>query len=117
MSIGFLLFLIALLSSLIGLYGMFQKAGIAGWKAFIPFYNTWCMVDKMKLKIPILGDIQRKSAVSRFSRTLGTLVTSGVPILQALNITRDTAGNVVISCAIEKVYEVVKEGETIVIPF
>lgn len=73
-------------------------------------------IDTMKLKMPILGDIQRKSAVSRFSRTLGTLVTSGVPILQALNITRDTAGNVVISHAIEKVHEAVKEGETIVIP-
>ena len=73
-------------------------------------------IDTMKLKMPILGDIQRKSAVSRFSRTLGTLVTSGVPILQALNITRDTAGNVVISQAIEKVHEAVKEGETIVTP-
>ncbi len=74
------------------------------------------IIDNMKLKMPILGDIQRKSAVSRFSRTLGTLVTSGVPILQALNITRDTAGNVVISRAIEKVHEAVKEGETIVTP-
>ena len=63
MSISFLLFIIALISSLIGLYGMFQKAGIAGWKAFIPFYNTWCMVEKMQLKriwfflqfIPIVG--------------------------------------------------------------
>ena len=63
MSIGFLLFLIALIASLVGLYGMFQKAGIAGWKAFIPFYNTWCMVEKMQLKriwfflqfIPIVG--------------------------------------------------------------
>ena len=73
-------------------------------------------IDTIKLKMPILGDIQRKSAVSRFSRTLGTLVTSGVPILQALNITRDTAGNVVISHAIEKVHEAVKEGETIVTP-
>jgi type IV pilus assembly protein PilC len=73
-------------------------------------------IDKIKLRMPILGDIQRKSAVSRFSRTLGTLVTSGVPILQALNITRDTAGNVVISSAIEKVHEAVKEGETIVTP-
>ncbi len=73
-------------------------------------------VDTMKLNIPILGDIQRKSAVSRFARTLGTLVTSGVPILQALNITRDTAGNVIISQAIEKVHEAVKEGETIVTP-
>ncbi len=73
-------------------------------------------IDTMKLKMPIFGDIQRKSAVSRFSRTLGTLVTSGVPILQALNITRDTAGNVVISSAIEKVHEAVKEGESIVTP-
>jgi type IV pilus assembly protein PilC len=73
-------------------------------------------IDTAKLKMPVLGDIQRKSAVSRFSRTLGTLVTSGVPILQALNITRDTAGNVVISNAIEKVHEAVKEGETIVTP-
>ena len=87
------------------------------------FFNIWGRtavgrkaIDTIKLKMPILGDIQRKSAVSRFSRTLGTLVTSGVPILQALNITRDTAGNVVISRAIEKVHEAVKEGETIVTP-
>ncbi|MFT4176655.1 MAG: type II secretion system F family protein [Luteolibacter sp.] len=73
-------------------------------------------IDKLKLHLPIFGDIQRKSAVSRFSRTLGTLVTSGVPILQALNITRDTAGNVVISSAIDKVHEAVKEGESIVTP-
>jgi type IV pilus assembly protein PilC len=86
-------------------------------------FNLWgrtkggrTAIDTMKLKLPVLGDIQRKSAVSRFSRTLGTLVTSGVPILQALNITRDTAGNVIISQAIEKVHEAVKEGETIVTP-
>ena len=74
------------------------------------------MIDTMKLRLPIFGDIQRKSSVSRFARTLGTLVTSGVPILQALNITRDTAGNVVISTAISKVHEAVKEGESIVTP-
>jgi type IV pilus assembly protein PilC len=73
-------------------------------------------IDRLKLKLPIFGDIQRKSAIARFSRTLGTLVTSGVPILQALNITRDTAGNVVVSDAIEKVHEAVKEGESIVSP-
>ena len=89
----------------------------------VVLFNVWGrtnggrkVIDTLKLKMPILGDIQRKSAVSRFSRTLGTLVTSGVPILQALNITRDTAGNVVISHAIEKVHEAVKEGETIVTP-
>lgn len=74
------------------------------------------VLDQLKLRLPVIGDVQRKSAVSRFSRTLGTLVTSGVPILQALNITRETAGNVVISAAIEKVHEAVKEGETIVTP-
>ena len=58
----------------------------------------------------------RKSAISRFSRTLGTLVTSGVPILQALNITRETAGNAVIAKAISRVHESVKEGESIVQP-
>jgi type IV pilus assembly protein PilC len=74
------------------------------------------IVDASKLKIPIFGDIQRKSAIARFTRTLGTLVTSGVPILQALNITRDTAGNVVVATAIDKVHDAVKEGESIVTP-
>ena len=73
-------------------------------------------LDAMKLKIPLFGDILSKSSISRFSRTLGTLVTSGVPILQALSITRETAGNVVVSKAIDKVHESVKEGETIVTP-
>ncbi|MGJ8695015.1 MAG: type II secretion system F family protein [Verrucomicrobiaceae bacterium] len=73
-------------------------------------------VDNLKLKLPIFGDIQQKSAIARFTRTLGTLVTSGVPILQALNITRDTAGNMIVSNAIDKVHEAVKEGESIVTP-
>lgn len=74
------------------------------------------LVDMAKLRAPLFGDLTRKSAISRFSRTLGTLVTSGVPILQALNITRETAGNVVISDAIVKVHDAVKEGESIVHP-
>lgn len=73
-------------------------------------------IDTIKLKAPLFGDLTRKSAISRFSRTLGTLVTSGVPILQALNITRETAGNVIISDAIVKVHDAVKEGESIVHP-
>src|ERR1700736_6884591 len=71
-------------------------------------------VDHAKLRLPLLGDVIRKTAISRFSRTLGTLVTSGVPILQALNIPRETAGNVVIARAIAEVHEAVKEGESIV---
>jgi type IV pilus assembly protein PilC len=74
------------------------------------------MLDKIKLHTPLFGDLLRKSSISRFSRTLGTLVTSGVPILQALNITRDTAGNVIISDAVTKVHDAVKEGESIVQP-
>ena len=74
------------------------------------------ILDTFKLKAPLFGDLTRKSAISRFSRTLGTLVTSGVPILQALNITRETAGNTVIANAIMKVHDSVKEGESIVHP-
>jgi len=73
-------------------------------------------IDRLKLKMPLFGDILRKSSISRFSRTLGTLVTSGVPILQALNITRDTAGNATIADAVTKVHDSVKEGESIVHP-
>lgn len=74
------------------------------------------VIDNIKLKAPLFGDLTRKSSISRFSRTLGTLVTSGVPILQALNITRETAGNSVIAAAITKVHDSVKEGESIVNP-
>jgi type IV pilus assembly protein PilC len=74
------------------------------------------LLDKITLMMPLFGDLQRKSSISRFSRTLGTLVTSGVPILQALNITRDTAGNAVVADAVTKVHDAVKEGESIVAP-
>ena len=74
------------------------------------------VIDRIKLRAPLFGDLIRKSAISRFARTLGTLVTSGVPILQALNITRETAGNTVIANAITKVHDSVKEGESIVQP-
>jgi type IV pilus assembly protein PilC len=73
-------------------------------------------IDQFKLRIPLFGDLLRKTAISRFTRTLGTLVTSGVPILQALNITRETAGNSKIALAITKVHDSVKEGESIVQP-
>jgi len=72
--------------------------------------------DGFKLKMPLLGDLQLKSAISRFSRTLGTLVTSGVPILQALKITSETAGNQVITDSISQIHDAVKEGESIVTP-
>ena len=74
------------------------------------------IIDSFKLRMPLFGNLNRKTAISRFARTLGTLVTSGVPILQALNITRETAGNASIARAIYQVHDSVKEGESIVQP-
>ena len=72
--------------------------------------------DKVKLKMPVMGPVISRVAIARFTRTLGTLVSSGVPILQALMIVKETAGNVIISNAIAGVHESVKEGETITAP-
>ena len=72
--------------------------------------------DKVKLKMPVLGPVISRVSIARFTRTLGTLVSSGVPILQALTIVKETAGNVIISNAIAGVHESVKEGETITAP-
>lgn len=90
---------------------------------FVVAFKAWVATDKgrgifdaFKLRMPVLGDLQRKSAISRFSRTLGTLVTSGVPILQALKITGETAGNQVVTDAIGNIHDSVKEGESIVTP-
>ena len=66
--------------------------------------------------MPVLGPVISKVAISRFTRTLGTLVSSGVPILQALTIVKETAGNVIIGNAVTAVHESVKEGETITAP-
>jgi type IV pilus assembly protein PilC len=64
----------------------------------------------------VLGPVFSKVAISRFARTLGTLVSSGVPILQALTIVKETSGNVVVGEAVNAVHESVKEGETITAP-
>lgn len=72
--------------------------------------------DKFKLIMPALGPVISKVAISRFTRTLGTLVSSGVPILQALTIVRETSGNMVVADAVTAVHESVKEGETITAP-
>jgi type IV pilus assembly protein PilC len=74
------------------------------------------MIDRILLKLPIMGDIFRKISVARFSRTLSTLLSSGVPILQSLDITAKTSGNVVIEEAITKVRTGVERGESFVDP-
>jgi type IV pilus assembly protein PilC len=72
--------------------------------------------DKMLLKLPIVGSLLRKIAVGRFTRTLGTLITSGVPILEGLSITARTSGNAVLEEALMKVRKAIEEGRTIVDP-
>ena len=73
--------------------------------------------DRIKLRIPMgIGQIVRKLAIARFSRTLGTLISSGVPILQAIEITGQAAGNAVIEHAMKDVQQSVKEGEPITTP-
>lgn len=72
--------------------------------------------DRVKLNLPAVGGLVRKTVVARFSRTFGTLVASGVPILEALDICRDTAGNVVMEKALDGVRESISEGGTIAEP-
>ena len=69
--------------------------------------------DTMKLKAPIFGTLFQKVAIARFASTLATLLNAGVPILQALDITRDSSGNEVVARAMETVYQSVKDGDTI----
>ncbi len=72
--------------------------------------------DYTLLKLPVLGELLRKIAVARFTRTLGTLITSGVPILEGLSITARTSGNAVLEEALMKVRKAIEEGRTIVDP-
>ena len=73
-------------------------------------------IDWVKLKAPLFGPLLQKTAIARFARTLGTLMNSGVPVLQSLNIVRDTAGNAVVAHAVHTVHDAVKEGENMAPP-
>jgi type IV pilus assembly protein PilC len=73
-------------------------------------------VDTIVLKVPVGGQIASKSSIARFTRTLGTLIAAGVPILEAINITRDTTGNEVHARALGKVHDSIREGDTFANP-
>ena len=93
--------------------------GVAAYFAVIRYYATkdgQLVIDRILLKMPVLGDVLRKSAVSRFTRTLGTLISSGVSILDGLEITARTAGNRVISDAIMASRASIAGGDTISAP-
>jgi type IV pilus assembly protein PilC len=86
--------------------------GIAFLCALRTGWGRWAF-DQLKLVMPLVGPVFRKVSISRFSRTLGTLLGSGVPVLQALTIVKETAGNVVVGAVISEVHQQVKEGEPI----
>ncbi len=74
------------------------------------------LIDAAKFRLPVIGPIIRKSVIARFARTLGTLVASGVPILESLNIVKETTGNQVMAKAIQNVHDSIREGDTIAEP-
>ncbi|MEO7996422.1 MAG: type II secretion system F family protein [Gemmatimonadaceae bacterium] len=108
------------LSDFVNHYWWALIGGVSGSVFLIKRYyatqNGQLMIDRLMLNVPVLGDVLRKSAVSRFTRTLGTLISSGVSILEGLEITARTAGNRVIQDAIMASRASIAGGETIAAP-
>jgi type IV pilus assembly protein PilC len=108
------------LSTFIGRFGWVFILG--GFGVFYGFKRIYASpdgkytIDKVLLRIPVIGDLLRKIAVARFTRTLGTLITSGVPLLESMDITARTSGNAVVERAILGVRKAVEEGRTITDP-
>jgi type IV pilus assembly protein PilC len=108
------------LSAFVGHFWWFFIAGgigsVFGMKQIRKHPQGLYTTDKLLLKMPVIGILLRKIAVARFTRTLGTLITSGVPILEGLAITARTSGNAVLQEALMKVRKAIEEGRTIVDP-
>jgi type IV pilus assembly protein PilC len=108
------------LSNFIGHFGwVFIVIGVAIFFAFKSAYRTEggrYAIDSAMLKMPVLGMLLRKIGVARFTRTLGTLITSGVPLMEALSITARTSGNAVIEKTVMGVRKAVEEGRTLTEP-
>jgi type IV pilus assembly protein PilC len=107
-------------SQFVGSYGFFLIVGFVILAAtFRSYYKTpkgRYQVDKLVLKAPVFGPLMRKIAVARFTRTMATLIASGVPILDCLDITAHTSGNAIVEEAILSVKKAIEEGRTIVDP-
>ena len=93
-----------------------MAGGVFALKSYYATAPGRLQIDALMLKAPVLGDVIRKSAVSRFTRTLGTLVSSGVSILEGLEITAKTAGNQVVHNAVMESRQSIAGGETIAAP-
>ena len=107
-------------SNFVGRYIIFMIPAFIGlgyaFKRYYKTENGRRLVDGTMLRVPVLGSVLRKIAVARFSRTLSTLISSGVPILEGLEITAKTAGNMIVEEAIMKTRNSIEEGKTIVEP-
>ena len=97
------------------IFGTIALAG-AGWRWLRMTGAGARAFDWLLIRLPLLGDLFLKTAVARFSRTLGTMLVSGVPILQALQLTRDATGNRAVADGIETIYRRVREGESVARP-
>jgi type IV pilus assembly protein PilC len=109
------------LSNFIGsIFGLFILigigAGIFGLKVWYATPKGRFILDTIVLKLPVIGILMRKIAVARFTRTLGTLISSGVPILEGLDITAKTAGNAVVERALQQVRKSLEEGKSLTEP-
>ena len=105
------------IGSIFGLLGLIAiVGGIFGLKVWYGTDQGRFIMDTIVLKIPVLGILMRKIAVARFTRTLGTLISSGVPILESLDITAKTAGNAVVERALFKVRRALEEGKSLTEP-
>jgi type IV pilus assembly protein PilC len=109
------------MSNFVGSYfGLFIVAGIIGGifglKVWYGTPGGKFVLDTIILKLPVLGMLMRKIAVARFTRTLGTLISSGVPILEGLDITAKTSGNAVVERALQKVRKALEEGKSLTEP-
>ena len=110
---------IALSDNLVNYFPFLAVGGAAAGYGFKQYYATAAgrrVVDATMLKMPVLGNIMRKIAVARFCRTLSTLISSGVPILDGLEITAKTAGNAIVEDAIMATRKSIERGETIAAP-
>ena len=96
--------------------GIIVAAILIGLKAFYKTEKGHWTIDALMLKAPLIGNVLRKVAVAKFTRTLATMMSSGVPILEGLNIVSKTAGNVVIEAAVVKTRQAISEGQSIAEP-
>ncbi len=111
---------------LVFLSGLMKIVAPLGFVAFLALFFSWPklkrkdrvrnVLDPLKLKVPVFGNLFRKIALARFSRNLGTMMKSGVPILQSLDIVADTTGNVVLERALRAVQNSVRQGESLAAP-